>query len=156
MAVVGVIAGNIFEGRLTGAYRNPAGAYVQGVYFQAVRLFGGEISDSGFRRYIHVREHFWQTKLVSGLGSNWQLNERVAHLGIALAPQVAGPLQQPEIATSLVAKAVENQAFTLSIDDSFMALSLVALVCVIAVGLMTPIPLPDQLPGADEAPASGS
>jgi len=154
MAVTGVFAGNIFEGRLTGAYRNRAGAYVQGVYFQAVRLFGTEISDSAFRRFVHVRQHFWQTKLVSGLGSSWQFDDRIAHLSIALAPQAAGPLQRPEIATGLIAKAVENQAFTLAIDDSFMVLSLVAIVCVVAVAVMTPIPLPHQLPGADEAPPS--
>jgi len=153
MAIVGVFSGVVFEGRLTGAYRYPAGAYVQGVYFQVVRLFGGELSDSGLRRFIHVRQHFWQTNLTSGLASGWQFNDRLAHLDIALAPQAAGPLQRPEIATGLIGQAVENQAFTLAIDDSFMVLTLVAFVCVIAVGFMTPIPLPEQLPGAEEAPA---
>jgi DHA2 family multidrug resistance protein len=146
--VLGVMAGTIFEGRQTGAYRNRAGAYMQGVFFQVVRLFGSEASASGVRRFVQIRDHFWQTKLVSGLSSNWQFNDRVNQLGIALSPQAAGPLQRPEIAAGLVAGTVHAQAFTLAIDDSFMLMALVSLFSLIAVLMMRPIPLPDQLPGA--------
>lgn len=153
MAVMGVFSGIIFEGRLTGAYRNRAGAYCQGAFFQAVRLFSQEAAISAARRFILVREHYWQTKLVSGTASAWQLGDRVMHLGTALAPQSAGPLQRPEIALGLIASSVQNQAFTLSIDDSFMLLAFVCLVSVVAIGMMTHIHLPDQLPDADAFPS---
>jgi hypothetical protein len=147
------MSASVFEGRLTGAYRSAAGAYCQGAFFQAVRLFGTESSTSALRRFIQVRQHFWQTKLVSGLGSDWQFDERLKHLGTALAPQAAGPLQRPEIAAGLVASSVHAQAFTLAVDDSFMVLALVSLVALVAVLMMTPIPLPHQLPAVDAAPA---
>jgi MFS transporter, DHA2 family, multidrug resistance protein len=149
MAVTGVFSGVIFEGRLTGAYRNRAGAYCQGVFIQVVRLFSQEASVSAARRFILVREHYWHTKLVADTASAWQFGDRVMHLGTALAPQAAGPLQRPEIAIGLIASSVQSQALTLAIDDSFMLLALVSLVSVIAVGLMRPIPLPHQLPDAD-------
>ncbi len=97
VALIGTISGVIFEGRLTGAYRNRAGAYCQGALFQIVRLFGNEASASALRRFIQVRQHFWTTKLVSGLRSSWQFQERQMHLGAALAPQAAGPLQSPKL-----------------------------------------------------------
>jgi MFS transporter, DHA2 family, multidrug resistance protein len=152
MAVLGTFAGVVFEGRLTGAYRNRAGAYCQGAFFQVVRLFGAQLSASGLRRFIQVRDHYWQTKLVSGLQSSWQFDDRLAHLGTALAPQAAGPLQSPAIAAGLIAGSVQAQAFTLAVDDSFMLLALVSLVALVAVFMMTPIPLPHQLPDADAAP----
>jgi DHA2 family multidrug resistance protein len=153
MAIIGTFSGIVFEGRLTGAYRNRAGAYCQGAFFQVIRLFGAQLSASGLRRYINVRDHFWQTKLVSGLQSNWQFDDRLAHLSSALAPQAAGPLQRPEIAAGLIAGSVKAQALTLAIDDSFMLLALVSLISLVAVVMMTPIPLPHQLPDADAAPA---
>jgi MFS transporter, DHA2 family, multidrug resistance protein len=153
MAVLGTMSGTVFEGRLTGAYRNRAGAYSQGAFFQVVRLFGSEASSAGLRRFVQVREHFWQTKLVSDLGSNWQYNDRIGQLSIALAPQAAGPLQRPEIAAGLVAGSVHAQSFTLAIDDVFMLVSLVSFFALIAIFMMKPIPLPHQLPDAD-APLS--
>jgi DHA2 family multidrug resistance protein len=154
MAVMGTISGLVFEGRLTGAYRHREGAYVQGVYLQVVRLFGSEAAISAVRRFILVRAHFWQTKLVSGLASNWPFDDRVMHLSPALAPQAAGPLQQPQIAVGLIANSVSDQAFTLAIDDSFMLLALVCGVAVIAIAMMKPIPLPHQLPDVTAAPSS--
>ena len=153
MIIVGTMSGIVFEGRLTGAYRNRAGAYCQGAFFQVVRLFGTVLAASGLRRFVQVREHFWQTKLVSGLRPVWPFDDRLMHLGTALAPQAAGPLQRPEIATGLIAGSVQAQAFTLAIDDSFMLLALVSLVSLVAILMMTPIPLPRQLPDADAVPS---
>lgn len=155
MVIVGTMSGIVFEGRLTGAYRNRAGAYGQGAYFQSVRLFGTVAAVSILRRFIFVREHYWQTKLVAELRSGWQFVDRQAHLGLALAPQAAGPLQTQEIATGLIANTVHQQAFTLATDDSFMLLALVSVVSLVAVGLMTHIPLPHELPDAD-APRTNS
>jgi hypothetical protein len=153
MAVLGTMSGTVFEGRQTGAYRNRAGAYSQGAFFQVARLFGSEASASALRRFLQIRGHFWQTKLVSGLGSNWQYNDRIGQLSSALTPQAAGPLQRPEIAAGLVAGGVQVQSFTLAIDDAFMLLSLVSFFALIAIFMMKPIPLPHQLPDAD-APLS--
>ena len=155
MALQGVMAGTVFEGRLTGAYRSRAGAYCQGAFFQVARLFGTETSASALRRFLTVREHFWQTKLVSGLGLSWPFAESQAHLSNALAPQAAGPLQRPEIAAGLIAGSVHAQSFTLAVDDSFMLLALASVVALVAILMMTPIPLPHQLPDADAAPVAG-
>ena len=152
MAFMGIMSGVVFEGRLTGAYNNRAGAYCQGAFFQIARLFGSIASASALRRFIQVREHFWQTNLVSGLSSSWQFANRQMHLSTALAPQAAGPLQRPELAAGLIANSVQTQAFTLAIDDSFMMFALVSLVALVAVLMMTPIPLPHQLPDADAVP----
>jgi MFS transporter, DHA2 family, multidrug resistance protein len=153
MAIIGTMCGIVFQGRLTGAYRNRAGAYAQGAFFQIFRLFGSVLAASGLRRFLQVRQHFWQTKLVSGLSSNWQFDERLMHLGTALAPQAAGPLQRPEIAHGLIANSVQAQSFTLAIDDSFTLLALTSLIALVCILAMTPIPLPYKLPEADAAPA---
>ncbi len=152
MVLMGVMSGIVFEGRLTGAYGNRAGAYCQGAFFQIARLFGTEASASALRRFIQVRQHFWQTKLVSGLGSSWHFADTQAHLSDALASQAAGPLQRPEIAAGLIAGSVKAQSFTLAIDDTFMMLALASIVALVAVLMMTPIPLPHQLPDADARP----
>jgi DHA2 family multidrug resistance protein len=150
--LLGVMSGTVFEGRLTGAYRNCAGAYCQGVYFQICRLFYTEAAVSALRRLILYRQHYWQTKLVSGLSPGWQFQDRQQYLAAALAPQAAGPLQRPEIAAGLISGSVHREAFTLAMNDSFMSLALVSLICLIAVLMMTPIPLPHQLPDADATP----
>jgi DHA2 family multidrug resistance protein len=153
MALSGTISGFLFEGRLTGAYRSREGAYAQGAFFQIARIFGSQSGAAGLRRFIIVREHFWQTKLVAGLGPAWPFGDRVMHLGTALAPQAAGPLQRPEIAIGLIAKSVQNQAFTLAVDDSFMLLAWISIIALVAVATMTKIPLPHQLPGTDAVPS---
>ncbi len=148
MVSMATIAAIVFLGRMTGAYKNRGGAYAQGAFFQAVRLFASVASVSAFRRYLLFREHFWQTKLVSGLQTTWPFDGRAAYLGTALAPQASGPLQAREIGTGLIAKSVQAQSFTLAMDDTFMLLALVSVVALVAVSMMEKVPLPRELPDA--------
>ncbi|HEY9719137.1 MAG TPA: MFS transporter, partial [Trichormus sp.] len=143
---MGVMSGTVFEGRMTGAYRNRAGAYVQGAFFQVVRLFGGQTTTSAMRRFILVREHFWQTHLVSGTAYFSQFENRVEHLSTALTSQAASVGNAAGIALGLTAKNVQQQAFTFAIDDSFMMLAWVAVIGLIGVAMMQKTPLPKDLP----------
>jgi DHA2 family multidrug resistance protein len=146
---MGAISGIVFEGRVSGAYANRAGAYSQGAFFQIARLFGSVASATAFRRFILYRQHFWQTKLVSTLQPTWPFDERTAYLGIALAPQAAGPLQAQATGTELISKSVQAQSFTLAIDDSFMLMFWVCVLGLLCVAIMTKIPLPDELLAVD-------
>jgi len=148
MVVLAVMSGTVFEGRLSGAYKIPAGAYCQGAFFQIVRLFGSEASASLVRRFVQIREHFWHTKLVASVAANNQFSDRVSHLAGALAPQAAGPLQSADTAAGVVANSVQVQSFILAIDDTFMILSSISFISLVAVFLMKPVPLPHQLPDA--------
>jgi MFS transporter, DHA2 family, multidrug resistance protein len=148
---MGTMSGAVFEGRMTGAYRNREGAYAQGAFFQAVRIFGSQVSTSGMRRYLQIREHFWQTKLVYSL-ENGEVLDPAPQLTPALAPQAAGPLQASGIANGLLAEKVPAESFTLAVDDAFMMLAWTCVVAMVAVALMKHIPLPRELPDADAAP----
>jgi len=149
MALMGTISGVIFEGRSSGAYRVRAGAYTQGAFFQAVRLFGSESSVSGLRRFILYREHFWQTKLTAGLPTFGQFDNRISFLGINLAPQASGVPNAQSIATGLTAVNLHNEAYTLAIDDSFMMLAWICAVALLGIALMKRVPLPHELPAVD-------
>jgi MFS transporter, DHA2 family, multidrug resistance protein len=153
LALMGTISGVIFEGRTTGAYRVRAGAYTQGAFFQIVRLFGSEASVSGLRRFILYREHFWQTKLVSGTPTFGQFDNRVSYLGVNLAPQASGVPNAQSIATGLTNTNLHNEAYTLAIDDSFMMLAWICVVALLGITMLKRIPLPHELPAADAPPA---
>lgn len=155
LVAMGTMSGIVFEGRLSGAYRNRAGAYCQGAFFQAVRLFGSQSTTSAMRRFILFREHFWQTKLVSGVQNYGHFDETMQTVATAVVSQVAGPAGATAVATGLIAVRVQSQAFTLAIDDSFMLLGCVSVISLFAVMMMKRIPLPHQLPAAD-APSSAS
>jgi len=146
LALMGTISGVLFEGRTTGAYRVRAGAYAQGAFFQSVRLFGSESSVSGLRRFILYREHFWQTKLASGLPTFGQFDNRISFLGINLAPQASGVPNAQSIATGLTDVNLHNEAYTLAIDDSFMMLAWICAVALLGVAFMKRVPLPRELP----------
>jgi len=152
MVAMASISGIAFEGRVSGAYKNRSGAYAQGAFFQIARLFGSVASVSAFRRFLLFREHFWQTKLVSGLQTSWQFDQRRADLGIALAPQAAGPQQASDSGAGLIAKSVNTQSFTLAIDDTFMLLACVSIFGLLAVAMMKRVPLPAELPDVDAPP----
>lgn len=145
MVAMGTIAGIVFEGRMSGAYKNRAGAYAQGAFFQAARLFGTISSVSAFRRFLLFRQHFWQTKLVSDIQSS-SFEECGDFLGVSLAPQASAPLQAQELGKHLISQNIESQAFTLAIDDAFMLLAWVSVICLIAVSMMVKVPLPRDLP----------
>ena len=144
------IAGIVFSGRTSGAYAYRAGAYAQGATFQIARLFASVASVSAFRRFLLVREHFWQTKLTADLQKGWSFDQRVDDLGIALAPQASGSLQAHEIGANLINKSVHEQALTLAFDDTFMLLGWVCIIGLIVLSLMTRVPLPRELPAADQ------
>ncbi|HEY9758685.1 MAG TPA: MFS transporter [Oculatellaceae cyanobacterium] len=150
MVAMGVIAGMVFAGRQSGAYRNRAGAYAQGALFQAARLFASVSSVSAFRRYLLFREHFWQTKLTTGLQPAWTFDQRSSYLGVALAPQAAAAQQARDIGVGLIAHEVRTQSFTLAIDDTFMLMAWVCIIGLVALSLMVKIPLPRDLPAVGE------
>ncbi|MBU6454696.1 MAG: MFS transporter [Cyanobacteria bacterium REEB67] len=150
MLSMATIAGIVFTGRTSGAYKNRSGAYAQGAFFQIARLFASVASVSAFRRYLLLREHFWQTKLVADLQKNWAFDQRLADLGTALSSQAPGPQQALEIGRTLIAKTVQQQSLTLAFDDTFMLLAWVCVFGLIAVSMMTRIPLPKDLPEADK------
>ncbi len=153
MVSMGTICGIVFVGRMSGAYRNREGAYAQGAFFQSVRLFGSVASVSAFRRFLLFRQHFWQTKLVSGIQPSLLLDDRNSALATALASQAAGPIQANELGAGLSAHGVQIQNFSLATADSFMLLAWVSAIGLLAVGLLVRVPLPRELPDADAAPA---
>jgi MFS transporter, DHA2 family, multidrug resistance protein len=152
MVAMATVSGVIFEGRMTGAYRVRAGAYTQGAFFQCIRLFGAESTVSGLRRFILYRAHFWQTKLTSGLPTFGQFDNRVSYLSTNLAPQASGIPDAHNIATGLTNQNLQNEAFTLATDDSFMMLAWVCAVSLLGVALLKRVPLPHELPAADAPP----
>jgi DHA2 family multidrug resistance protein len=152
LIAMGTMCGVVFQGRLSGAYRVREGAYAQGAFFQAVRIFGSQASTSGMKRFVIVREHFWQTKLVSTLSSGTLGDADSAKLATALAPQSAGPGLAAGVAQGLIDKRVPTESFTLATDDGFMLLAWISVIALVAVALMKHIPLPRELPAADATP----
>jgi hypothetical protein len=152
LATMATVCGVIFEGKESGAYRVRAGAYAQGAYFQAVRLFGQESTARGLQRFILYRTHYWQTKLAAGLPTFGQFDPRIMHLSIPLAPQASGIPDAHSIATGLTFVNLQREAFTLATNDSFMMLAWICAISLLAIAFLRRIPLPHELPAADEPP----
>jgi DHA2 family multidrug resistance protein len=121
---IGMIAQQALE---IGALTNPVGIMTFAAYFQAIRLFGGQIGVSVIQRLITVRSTFHSSILGRSVeAGDFLTDERLRALSAGFAGASGAEESQRRAVGTLVAQ-IRQQALTLSYMDGFI---LVACVCV--------------------------
>jgi DHA2 family multidrug resistance protein len=124
----------------TGALTRPADVLTFAGFFQAVRLFGGELGGTFIGHFIAVREEFHSNLL--GLNvelENVLTDQRLFGLGHAFAAYSTGPTAVGRAAEALELQ-VRQQAFTLAISDSFILVAACCVACLVVVAFMSTVP----------------
>jgi DHA2 family multidrug resistance protein len=137
-SMVGAI---ILEVLNSGALSRPIDVLTFAGYFQTVRLFGGEGGAALLQHFIAVREQFHSNIL--GLGvqlGDPATYQRLLGLSAGLQSQSPGLPTAGGRAVEILGLQVRQQAFTLAITDSFMLLAASAVLCLIVVACMAPVP----------------
>lgn len=101
-------------------------------FFQTIRLFGGEVGATFIRHFLHVREVFHYNLLASGIqgGSAPVAGREHALLGAMQSHALTRNALMGRSAGILVIS-IRQQAFTLSLADSFALIAAVAAGCLL-------------------------
>jgi DHA2 family multidrug resistance protein len=106
---------------------NPIGAMTYAAYFQAIRLFGGQIGVSVMQRLLAVRTTFHASMLGRSVeAGSYLTDERLRTLAAGFAASSAGIEESQGRAAAVLGSEVGRQASTLAYMDGFI---LVACVC---------------------------
>jgi len=128
-SMVGAIILDILN---SGSLNKPADVLTFAGFFQTIRLFGGEVGATFIRHFLHVREVFHYNLLASGVqGGSAPLLARERAL---LPVMQSRALTQNALAgrsVELLVVSVRQQAFTLSLADSFTLIATVAAGCLL-------------------------
>jgi MFS transporter, DHA2 family, multidrug resistance protein len=136
-AMVGAI---ILEVVNTGAFDRPVDVLTFAGYFQTVRLFGGELGVAFMQRLIAVREQFHSNILGLGVQLGQQAtDQRLLGLTADMMHHASAGTAM-ERAAEILGLQVKQQAFTLAITDSFLAVVAVIVCCLFVVACMAPVP----------------
>jgi MFS transporter, DHA2 family, multidrug resistance protein len=135
--MVGSIVLNILN---SGAIQNPSAVLSFGGFFQTIRLLGGELGASFIQFFLHNRQVFHYDLLAAGIEpgshptvSRTHLLAAATHARSAAANIAAGR------SVELFAGGVRQQAFTLSIMDSFTLIAYAATGCLFVVFCLRPL-----------------
>jgi DHA2 family multidrug resistance protein len=137
-SMVGAI---ILEVLNSGALSRPIDVLTFAGYFQTVRLFGGEGGAALLQHFIAVREQFHSNIL--GLGvqlGDPATYQRLLGLSAGLQSRSPGLPTAGGRAVEILGLQIRQQAFTLAITDSFMLIAWSAVLCLVVVACMAPVP----------------
>jgi DHA2 family multidrug resistance protein len=124
----------------TGALSRPVDVLTFACLFHLTRLFGGELGAAFMAHFIAVREQFHSNIL----GLNVQLgnvltDHRLLGLRGAFSTHSTG-LTATGRAAEALAMQIRQQAFTLAISDSFIAVATCCAICLVIVALLSRVP----------------
>jgi MFS transporter, DHA2 family, multidrug resistance protein len=124
----------------SGSMENAAAVLSFGGFFQTIRLFGGELGATFIQFFLHSRQVFHYDLLASDLeGGSAPVITRTHILTSAMRPQsTAGNIALGRSA-DLFAGSIKQQAFTLSIIDSFTLIAYAATACLLIVVCLRPM-----------------
>nr|WP_245450572.1 MFS transporter [Neorhizobium sp. SOG26] len=105
------------------------------IVFLVTQKVGGYLGSALYGTFVTWREQFHSVRLVSDLAStDPQVAQRLRQLGGAYARVLTDPTQQTTQGAALLARQVQQQAYALAYNDSFLLttyLALVALACLL-------------------------
>jgi MFS transporter, DHA2 family, multidrug resistance protein len=126
LAFNGMVGAIILDVLNSGALENASAVLTFGGYFQTIRLFGGEIGASFIQFFLHNRQVFHYDLLAAGINRGSEPVIQRTQLLYA----VMGPHGTKDIAAGrsaeLFLSSVQQQAFTLSVMDSFTLIAYAA------------------------------
>ncbi len=136
LAFNGMVGSIILDLFNSGGLDKAASVLTFGGFFQTIRLFGGELGSSFIQFFLHSRQVFHYDLLAAGIqGGSEPLIQRSPLLSALLSPHgtkdaVVGG------SAHLLLGSVQQQAFTLSIMDSFTLIACAATACLLVVACL--------------------
>jgi DHA2 family multidrug resistance protein len=128
-SMVGAIILDILN---SGSLEKPADVLTFAGFFQTIRLFGGEVGAVFIGHFLHVREVFHYNLLSSGVqGGTASLLSREHLLLGAMHGRALTHNALIGRSAGLLVMSIRQQAFTLSIADSFTLIATVATACLL-------------------------
>jgi len=139
-ALAGLVT-TIFRNALAlGALQNPANMLSLACWFQACRLFGGEIGKTVLVRYLKIQGTFHYTVLSQHVDGGWLTEERLRLLASNLFSDGSGLDDARLRAVLEMGSLIKQQIILLSISDGFTLIAMSAVVCLVLLGLLTYAP----------------
>jgi len=126
LAFTGMVGSIILDLFNSGGLNNAGDVLTFGGFFQTIRLFGGELGSSFIGFFLHTRQVFHYDVLAMGIqGGSEPVIQRSQLLSAAMSAHAARNVATGRSADLFLAS-VKQQAFTLSITDSFTLLACAA------------------------------
>jgi MFS transporter, DHA2 family, multidrug resistance protein len=140
LAFNGMVGSIILEILNSGSMQKAAAVLSFGGFFQTVRLFGGELGASFVQFFLHNRQVFHYDLLAANIrGGSAPVIARTHLLSAATAAKSTASNIAASRAAELFVGSVKQQAFTLSIIDSFTLIAYVATACLLVVFCLKPL-----------------
>jgi MFS transporter, DHA2 family, multidrug resistance protein len=136
LAFNGMVGSIILDVLNSGGMQRPASVLTFGGFFQTIRLFGGELGSSFIQFFLHSRQVFHYDLLAAGIqGGSEPVIQRSQLLSAGLRLH-AGPGAAAAGSAHFLLASVQQQAFTLSIMDSFTLIAYAATACLVVVACL--------------------
>src|SRR6201992_2570206 len=137
----GMVGAIILEVVNSGALKRPIAVLTFAGYFQTVRLFGGQAGAAFMGHFLATREQFHSNIL----GLSVQLgvpatHQRVLGLTAYMNSHYSGLPGAAGRAGEILGLQIRQQAFTLAINDTFLLIAWSAVLCLVVVAWMAPVP----------------
>jgi MFS transporter, DHA2 family, multidrug resistance protein len=157
LAFNGMVGAIILDLLNSGSMEKAAAVLTFGGFFQTIRLFGGELGASFIQFFLHRRQVFHYDLLAMGInGGSEPVIERTRLLSAAMHPYGPKDVAAGRSAEIFLAS-VRQQAFTLSIMDSFTLIACAATACLLVVVCLRSLRIGfPQIIGASPAVKSSS
>ncbi len=140
LAFNGMVGSIVLDLLNSGSMERAAAVLSFGGFFQSIRLFGGELGSSFIQFFLHSRQVFQYDLLASGIqGGSEPVIQRTHLLTGAMRPGSAAADIAAGRAADLFLASVKQQAFTLSIMDSFTLIAYAATACLFVVCCLHPL-----------------
>jgi MFS transporter, DHA2 family, multidrug resistance protein len=133
LAFNGMVGCIILDLLNSGGMETAASVLTFGGFFQTIRLFGGELGSSFIQFFLHNRQVFHYDLLAAGIqGGSEPVIQRTQFLAAVLSAHSTKDIAAGRSA-DLLLDSVQQQAFTLSIMDSFTLIAYAATACLLVV-----------------------
>jgi DHA2 family multidrug resistance protein len=120
---------------------NPQDALTFGTILQTARLMGGELGNAFMQTFVRVREQLHSNLLGLHVAAESPLTvDRLHAYAGAVAHRTAGASTADERAASLLANALQKQAYVLAYIDGFTVIGIGTVLCLIVILFLRPAP----------------
>jgi MFS transporter, DHA2 family, multidrug resistance protein len=134
--LTGLVSTILRSGMQLGALKSPPDMLTLSCWFQAIRLFGGEVGKSIMLRSLTVRSTFHYTVLAQNIDGGWLTEERIRLLIGGLFSDGSGLDDAKERAVLALAHSAKQQIGILAIGDAFVLIAVCSFVCLVAAGFL--------------------
>lgn len=139
LAFNGMVGAIILDLLNSGSMQNAAAVLTFGGFFQTIRLFGGELGATFIQFFLHRRQVFHYDLLAMGIqGGSESVIQRTQLLVAATGPHGTKDVAAGRSVEIFLAS-VQQQAFTLSIMDSFTLIACAATAWLLVVACLRPL-----------------